>query len=128
MSELTSPLEPSAGPDRTRRVAVAYTAAYPGALVVSVGARLSVEPGTAEYPGWVWCRDSPGTAAWVPTAFLEISGTEAIVTADYDSTELTVVPGDEVEVLSEMAGWVWCRRGDGSRGWVPAEHLITTSS
>ena len=128
MSEITPPRGPSNNTGRTTRVTVAHTAAYPKAMVVGVGARLEVEPRIPEYPGWVWCRDSAGTRAWVPTAFLEINGSEALVTTNYDSTELTVVPGEEIVVLSEVAGWAWCRRRDGHRGWVPAEHLAATAS
>ena len=107
----------------TTRVLVGYTSAYPDALVVRRGARLTVEPRLPAYPGWVWCRDSDGTAAWVPEAFLEITSGVALVNADYDSTELTVEPGDSVEVLREVAGWAWCRHGDGRHGWLPVASL-----
>lgn len=108
---------------RNTYVAVGYTSAYSDALVARAGAGLTVESRTSEYPGWVWCRDSPGNGAWVPEALLEISGDVALLTADYDSTELSVLPGDEVEVLSEVAGWAWCGHVDGRRGWIPAENL-----
>ena len=108
---------------RTARAIVGYTSAYPDALVVRVGATLKVDQRTPEFPGWLWCRDSSGMGAWVPEAFLELSGDVAVLTADYSSTELTVLPGATVEVVDEVAGWVWCRDGGGQLGWLPAETL-----
>ena len=108
---------------RATQVLVGYASAYSQALVVRRGARLTVEPRRPAYPGWVWCRDSEGTRAWVPEVFLEIISGVALVNADYDSTELTVAPGDSVQVLSEVAGWAWCRHGDGRNGWLPVGSL-----
>ena len=59
----------------------------------------------------------------MPEAFLEIEEDGAILTVDYDSTELTVASGAVVEVLSEVAGWAWCRAPDGGYGWVPVGNL-----
>lgn len=108
---------------RERRVATGYTSAYPDALVAPAGTRVIVEPRASEYAGWVWCRDSSGAGAWVPEAFLEIQGETALLTADYDSTELTVSAGATVEVLDEVAGWALCRDVGGCSGWIPAENL-----
>jgi hypothetical protein len=104
-----------------------YTSAYPDALVAPVGTRLRVEPRASEDAGWIWCRHSAGTGAWVPEAFLEIDGGVAVLTVDYDSTELTVLPGEAVEVLSEVAGWAWCKGDDGRLGWLPAGNLDALS-
>ena len=108
---------------RTTRVLVGYASAYPYALVVRRGSRLTVESRLPAYPGWVWCRDSDGIGAWVPEVFLEISSGAALVTTDYDSTELTVERGDVIQVLSEVAGWAWCRDRDGRHGWLPVGSL-----
>jgi SH3-like domain-containing protein len=125
MSEFTS--NEGEGRDRTpgntTPVAVGYSAAYADALVVGVGTRLTVESRPSEYPGWVWCRDSGGAGAWIPEVFLEITGSVAVITSDYDSTELTVGQGEEVQVLSEVAGWALCRQAGGRRGWLPVENL-----
>jgi len=123
MAEFTSNVDGDASAGRTTRVAVGYASAYPVALVVQRGARLTVEPRPSEYPGWVWCRDSRGTGAWVPEAFLEITAGVALATTDYDSTELTVASGEEVQVLGEVAGWAWCKHRDGRKGWLPADQL-----
>jgi hypothetical protein len=108
---------------KTTQVRVGYTSAYPDALVVRRGARLTVEPRLPAYPGWVWCRDPDGTGAWVPEAFLEITSGVALINTDYDSTELTVEPGDSVQVLRIVAGWAWCRHGDDRHGWLPVGSL-----
>jgi SH3-like domain-containing protein len=42
-----------------------------------------------------------------------------VAARDYDSRELSVAAGEVVEVLEEVAGWAWCRRTAGERGWVP---------
>ena len=92
-------------------------------LIAPAGTRLEVESYSLEYPGWVWCRDASGRGAWVPEAFMEIDGDYAVLTADYDSTELTLPAGEVVDVVSEVAGWVWCRTVDDRYGWIPAGTL-----
>jgi SH3-like domain-containing protein len=46
-----------------------------------------------------------------------------VATRDYDSRELSVAAGEALEVLEEVAGWAWCRRAGGERGWVPVVKL-----
>ena len=65
-----------------------------------------------------------GHAAWVPEEFIERRGEhEAVLLRDYDSSELTVVKGDEFEVLDEAGGWCLCRTPGGANGWVPKDAL-----
>jgi SH3-like domain-containing protein len=65
--------------------------------------------------------------AWVPEAFIEINGELAVLAVDYDSTELTVAAGASVEILTEVAGWVWCRDQEGRLGWLPSTNLTAES-
>jgi uncharacterized protein YgiM (DUF1202 family) len=31
--------------------------------------------------------------------------------------------GEELTILKEESGWLWCRRQTGKLGWVPKENL-----
>jgi uncharacterized protein YgiM (DUF1202 family) len=42
---------------------------------------------------------------------------------DYDATELTVEPGEEVTILGRESGWGWCVNQQGQKGWVPLDNL-----
>ncbi len=74
-------------------------------------------------PGWRWCKHRvTGRSGWVPEAYLEILGPQAILTRNYDAMELTVSAGETLAVLERVAGWSLCRLGDDT-GWVPDEKL-----
>ena len=76
------------------------------------------------WSSYVWGSDESGHAAWVPEEFIERRGEhEAVLLRDYDSSELTVVKGDEFEVLDEAGGWCLCRTPGGANGWVPKDAL-----
>jgi SH3-like domain-containing protein len=109
--------------NKTVRVAVGHTSTFPDPLVAPAGTKLTLEPRSSEFAGWVWCRDAAGTGAWVPEAFLTINGEVAMLTVDYDSTEMTVVAGVSVEIVGNVAGWAWCRDADGRLGWLPVDNL-----
>lgn len=43
---------------------------------------------------------------------------------DYSARELDADPGQLVQLLRPLNGWIWCRRhGDGELGWLPLEKL-----
>jgi hypothetical protein len=50
-------------------------------------------------------------------------GETATLRQDYDATELTVRAGEELMVMVEESGWLWCANRTGQRGWVPANHV-----
>ena len=50
---------------------------------------------------------------------MEILGPSVKMQRDYNATELTVRGGEEVFVLEEESGWVFCRTMDGRKGWLP---------
>ena len=108
----------------TKQVVQGHESEFPHPLVVPAGTTLETERRSTVHSGWIWCRDSAGTSAWVPESFLEIEDGIAVLTVDYDSTELTVEPGVVVGVLDEVAGWAWCRTEDGRLGWLPIENLV----
>jgi hypothetical protein len=74
-----------------------------------------------EWPAFVLVRSGRGTG-WVPSRHLEKRADgRAVVLVGYDTTELAIDPGDELEVLErdDESGWHMCRASDGAAGWVP---------
>ncbi len=78
-----------------------------------------------EWAGWIWA-EVPGNAGWVPEqSVLRLSDHEAVMTDDYSARELTVRPGDVVQAVRHLNGWVWARKeGTGETGWAP-RHIFT---
>jgi hypothetical protein len=91
---------------------------------VRVGAR------DDEWPAFVKVRFGRGSG-WVPSRHLEDQGGgRAIARTVYDTTELSVDPGDDLEVLErdDESGWLWCRDSDGKEGWVPSKAVTGAES
>ena len=88
--------------------------------VVEVGARSSA------WPAFVLVIAAHGSG-WVPARHLSAAAGQAVVQEAYDTTELAIRPGEELEVLVEdqLGGWVWCRSISGAEGWVPAQSVET---
>ena len=105
------------------RVVEAWRRSYDSALAVKTGQRLTVERRDTEWPGWLWCLDGAGLGGWLPEEVLEVSAGPARVREDFDTAELTVLPGEIVEALGAREGWVWCRAGNDAEGWVPLKVL-----
>ncbi|WP_053959392.1 hypothetical protein [Sulfobacillus thermosulfidooxidans] len=94
---------------------------YSGEMV-SVGRR------DTDWSSWLWCTTESGQGAWVPEQFLHVwDDNRAVVTTDYDSTELTVSPGDLVTGTQIVGGWVWSKNSQSEEGWVPLENLTQIS-
>jgi SH3-like domain-containing protein len=96
---------------------------YPDAIRFKQGDTLTVGDLDAEYAGWIRARTKDGNTGWAPLDYLEIlaGGELAIATMSYSAHELDVSPGDEVEVLTELNGWLWCSKSNGETGWIPAD-------
>jgi uncharacterized protein YgiM (DUF1202 family) len=64
-------------------------------------------------------------AGWVPVRSLSGSSGMVTVRSAYDTTELATTAGERLEVIDEnvRSGWLWCRAGSGSEGWVPLNTL-----
>jgi hypothetical protein len=52
---------------------------------------------------------------------LDQTGTAAVPRRDYAVAELTAQPGDVLDVLEELGGWLLRRWSTGAGGWVPAD-------
>jgi SH3-like domain-containing protein len=109
-------------PDKPRlRALKPWRATYDPALAVAAGDR--VTPGRLDdaYPGWQWVVNSGGLGGWIPAAILEGDR----ITIAFDTTELTVAPGDRLKPLDHRLGWTRCQTQDGQTGWVP-DHCLGT--
>lgn len=91
---------------------------------MGVGDRVKVGERDTEWPAFVFVTADQGSG-WIPERHLDRHGSSAVVTAEYDTTELPTKEGEELEVLHEdlASGWFWCRATDGREGWVPQRTL-----
>jgi len=91
------------------------------ALKVRAGDRVRLGDRDDTWPAFVWTTAADGVGGWVPERHFERSGEHAIARRDYDTTELSVDPGDLLTVLEadERSGWLWCGTDDGTCGWIP---------
>jgi hypothetical protein len=76
-----------------------------------------VSPGRTDpdNPGWRWCVNGEGLGGWLPEGLVR----DGCALDDFDTRELTVAVGDEVEVRDRRAGWSFCLAHGGRLGWVP---------
>lgn len=107
---------------QSRVVIATHRSIYPDAVRVRRGEKVEVGGADPEFPGWIRITDPAGRSGWAPELILERSGrSEAVVTEDYDATELDVSPGDRLTVHRELAGWYWVSDEAGESGWVPVD-------
>ncbi|EGL84204.1 Variant SH3 domain-containing protein [Caldalkalibacillus thermarum TA2.A1] len=101
---------------------------YPAPITLEQGERVQLgQPytGPEEWPNWVFCYklNSP-QKGWVPKQILDKYEHYAVVKEKYTAKELTVQPGEEVEGMRELNGWIWCKRvRDNEAGWIPSSCL-----
>ncbi|MEW5924844.1 MAG: SH3 domain-containing protein [Candidatus Zixiibacteriota bacterium] len=105
------------------RVIKAYRSAYPNPLKLKKNDRIRTGEKESEWPGWIWCTDQKNISGWVPESYIQMDGNDAVMLYDYDATELTVNPGDELLIINEEVGWYWCLDQTGDCGWVPKENV-----
>ncbi len=106
------------------RVIVEHKRSYDEGCQLRRGETVDLGPRDTHWSSWLWCTTSSGQSAWVPEQILNISNNRrAVVTADYNSIELTVKPGDMVMGIHVLSGWVWCKNIHNETGWVPLENL-----
>jgi hypothetical protein len=104
----------------TVHVHTAYTATNSDQATMRAGQEVRAGKRSEEWPGWVWCTASDGWSAWVPECDLEMRGETARFTRDYMAREFTVHVGEELTVVEETGGWLFCIDSRGERGWIPA--------
>jgi hypothetical protein len=113
----------AATPQRVR-VVRAHITSVPDPVRFVAGDVIGVGNHDQQWTSYVWCTDQAGHAGWAPDFYLEMTGAhEATALRAYDATELTVGPGELLDVLDEAGGWLLCRTGNGHEGWVPGDHV-----
>ena len=105
----------------TCQVVTAWVRIYDPALSVKAGDQVTLGHEDDEWPGWIWCMPATGPSGWLPKQKLTVSsdGKTAVMTVDYDTRELTVVPGESVQRIRQELGWSLCQNANGETGWVP---------
>ena len=88
------------------------------------GDEVTVGERDTQWPAFVFVTGASGEG-WVPSRHLSASDGTASVITSYNTTELNLASGEEVEVLDrdDASGWWWCLRADGAEGWVPISAL-----
>lgn len=113
---------------KQRIVSQSHQASYADPIRVSKGAALAPTGREENWDGhrWLWAIAEDGREGWVPDDLIvEVDG-QATAARDYSAIELTCEAGETVDVVTETHGWGWCRRRDGSEGWVPLRNLSET--
>jgi hypothetical protein len=112
-------------PRRKVEVIKPHRSKYPDPVEFRRGDRVATGRKDDEFPGWVWICTADGNEGWAPELYLEPADEDsAIGREDYSAKELDTELGDSLEILRELAGWVWCRNREGIEGWVPAKTLF----
>jgi len=106
------------------RVVRSHIGSIPDPVRFVAGDALSIGHHDQQWRSYVWCADQSGHAGWVPDFYLETTGAhEATALRDYDATELTVGPGELLDVLDEAGGWLRCLTSSGHEGWAPGDNV-----
>ena len=108
----------------TYRAVKPWTVHYPDPIRGAAGDRLTLGRRDDEFPGWIWATAADGREGWVPESWLLLEGEDGVLLRDYDATELSLAPGDEVSGDLVESDWLWAT-GAGSRtGWAPLDCLM----
>jgi hypothetical protein len=86
---------------------------------IESGELLSYERKESDSAGWIWCKTSQGESCWIPENWVEIDGNHCVMHRDYNSRELTVTPGEIVQVDFVESGWAWITTAKNESGWIP---------
>lgn len=73
--------------------------------------------------GWVWCTAKDNRSGWVPRNWLAQVDDIWRVNRLFNAIELTVVPGEQLDVAFEESGFFWAAKQNDEVGWVPCENV-----
>lgn len=105
---------------RQVRVVTSCTRERVQEIRVRIGDSLSVGHRNQQHPAFVWSATEDGHHGWVPEDYIEIvGGRDGVARRDYDSTHLTVMTGERLDVLEQVGDYLLCRSTTGVQGWVP---------
>lgn len=93
-------------------------------LSLQAGQRVKVGRRDDGWDGWVWVSTEEGQGSYVPEELLgnpaASVGDMVEVVGKFIAKDLSVKKEEEVEILDEVKGWLWCRNREGAEGWLPA--------
>jgi SH3 domain len=106
------------------RVFKEWQAMYPDPIDVRAGESIILGKTDPDWPGWQWCTDPRSKSGWVPITFIEKSDeSTGTILFDFTARELSILPGDELELLCLESGWYWARNARNDEGWIPGTHI-----
>ncbi len=110
---------------KPRTVLEAHDATYSDPIEVARGAPLALTGREDVWDGhrWLWAVAEDGREGWVPDDLVTESDDGPVASRDFSAIELTCSKGDAVEFIRQTHGWAWCRKDDGSEGWLPLKNL-----
>ena len=108
-----------------RTVLHSHKASYSDPIRVAKGefVRLTGREDLWDGHRWLWAVAEDGKEGWVPDTLIAGADDRTIASRDYWAIELTCGAGDIVDTLRETHGWAWCRKSEGTEGWVPLANL-----
>ncbi|KXG83481.1 MULTISPECIES: SH3 domain-containing protein [Pseudomonas] len=109
-------------------VIAAHRSEYPAPITFAQGTLLDIGQryeGDEHWEDWYLCSCHGQEPGWVPGQLIERLGVgRGRAVEAYSAHELDVDPGQPLEGLRPLNGWIWCRRaGNGELGWVPLAKL-----
>ena len=110
---------------KPRIVLESHDATYADPIEVAMGGPLALTGREEAWEGhrWLWAGAEDGKEGWVPDDLVIETEEGAVASRDFSAIELTCAAGEAVESLRETHGWAWCRKDDGSEGWLPLRNL-----
>ncbi len=110
---------------KPRTVLEAHDATYSDPIEVARGAPLALTGREDVWEGhrWLWAVAEDGREGWVPDDLVTETDDGSVASRDFSAIELTCSAGDSVEFIRQTHGWAWCRKDDGSEGWLPLKNL-----
>ncbi|WP_035187291.1 SH3 domain-containing protein [Alteribacter aurantiacus] len=110
----------------TYAVKKAHESNYPNPISLRKGERVLVGEaydGEEDWPDWLFCTTEDGKSrGWVPAQLID---RESTLIEDYCARELTIRPGEQVNVVKELNGWYWVKnRRTNKEGWIPKDIIV----
>jgi hypothetical protein len=99
-----------------------YARSYDDPIAVAAGIEVVPDPersAATDISGWVWCKSPDGREGWVPEGWLEQKDGRSVLKRDFSALELSVRPGDRIELILSESGFAYGRTAAGEQGWVP---------
>ena len=110
---------------KQRTVIQSHNASYSDPISVAKGESIRLTGREELWDGhrWLWTVAADGREGWMPDNLPTKTGDRTIASRDFSAIELTVSAGEAVDALWATHGWAWCRKSDGTEGWVPLTNL-----